>query len=168
MVGTMAFGLGINKAAVRGGDSSLARRVSSSITRKRAERPRCAACRLLLVLAKKRYGLTRVFYRQDRRPFREERAWQRYHEVERFVQSTEVPATPRLPPLRRSSQVGKPAATAMFARRCQTGWKTGLAIATKKARRDPQAAVDSLYGTAGRGTSCMATVTASGDIELKE
>jgi len=54
------------------GDSSLAAEECRAVLPGSGpSRPRCAACRLLLVLAKKRYGLTRVFYRQDRRPFRE-------------------------------------------------------------------------------------------------
>ena len=90
MVGTMAFGLGINKAAVRAViHLSLPKSVEQYYQEAgRAGRDALAAdC--FLFWQKKDTGLHAFFIGKIEDPAEKERAWQRYHEVERFVQSKE-------------------------------------------------------------------------------
>jgi ATP-dependent DNA helicase RecQ len=90
MVGTMAFGLGINKAAVR---AVIHLSLPKSVEQYYQEAGRAgrdafpADC--FLFWQKKDTGLHAFFIGKIEDRAEKDRAWQRYHEVERFVQSTE-------------------------------------------------------------------------------
>src|SRR5712692_6770322 len=90
MVGTMAFGLGINKAAVR---AVIHLSLPKSVEQYYQEAGRAGRDALpadcFLFWQKKDIGLHAYFIGKIEDPAEKERAWQRYHEVERFVQSTE-------------------------------------------------------------------------------
>src|SRR5713101_19494 len=90
MVGTMAFGLGINKAAVRAViHLSLPKSVEQYYQEAGCAGRDALPADCFLFWQKKDTGLHAFFIGKIGDPSEKERAWQRYHEVERFVQSTE-------------------------------------------------------------------------------
>ena len=88
LVGTIAFGLGINKASVR---AVIHLSLPKSIEQYYQEAGRAGrdglAADCILLWQKRDAGLLAHFIEQVEDPAEKERAWQRYHTIRRFVES---------------------------------------------------------------------------------
>jgi ATP-dependent DNA helicase RecQ len=169
MVGTMAFGLGINKAAVR---AVIHLSLPKSVEQYYQEAGRAGRDALpadcFLFWQKKDTGLHAFFIGKIEDAAEKERAWQRYHEVERFVQSTEC----------RQRQVCRHFGEAPKWESCGNcdacaatpDWLE-LELRAPGRKRDAQRKSQATYSTAPRPVAArpvMATLKTSADIELKE
>ena len=117
----IAFGLGINKAAVRAVIHSRCRNRSSSITRRRAA-PGATARRPIACCCgrSKDAGLLAYFIDQLTDPAEKESAWQRYHAVRRFAESGSA-AIGRSACISARRRNGNPARCATSAERARNG-----------------------------------------------
>jgi len=130
MVARWAFGLGINKAAVARGDSSLASKSVEQYYRGGGPRGRDALPPLLLCFGKKKIPACTPFLFGKIEDPAKKNVLGSAPRVERFVQSKECRPAPRLPPLPAKLQVG-----ALWQLRCCAATPDWLEIAVQSPRR---------------------------------